>query len=91
MTRGKVCVFTGGVGAKEFTLLVKYALTGCAIAFIDKNEMLGKKIKEELEQKYQVPVFFFHGDNESEEDRDLFKGAVQEMYGGADYIIFSSK
>lgn len=83
----KVCVFTGGLGAKEFAMLEKYALQGCTIAFMDKNKELGKRVKSELEREYHVPIFFFHGDIQSEEDRDLFKGAVQEMYGGADYII----
>lgn len=83
----RVCVFTGGVSAKETSLLVKYALMGCTIAFMEKNERLGRRIKEELERTYQISVFFFHGDVNSDEDRDLFKSAVQEMYGGVDYII----
>lgn len=44
-------------------------------------------IKEELESVYHVPVFFFHGDVGSEEDRDIFFAAVKEMYGGTEYLI----
>ncbi len=87
MIRKKVCVFTGSVEAKEFSLFEKYAMQGCAVAFMDKNKELGKRVKAALEKKYQIPVFFFHGDVKSEEDRELFYGAVQEMYGRIDYAI----
>lgn len=87
MTDKKVCMVTGGVGAKEFALLEKYAIQGCAIAIMDINKELGQSIKRELEQVHHVSVFFFHGDMQSEEDRDLFQGAVREMYGGADCVI----
>lgn len=91
MAERRVCVSFGGVSGKEFNLLTKYAVMGCKIAFMERNAILGKKIKEELEKNYQVPVFFFHGDYDSEEDRDLFENAVNEMFGGADYMIFNSK
>lgn len=83
----KVCVFIGSVEAKKYVLLEKYAMQGCTIAFMDKNKQLGKRVKAELEYIYHIPVFFFHGDSKSEEDRDLFYGAVKEMYGGIDYAI----
>lgn len=87
VTNTKVCVSMGGTGAKEFALLEKYALQGCAIAFMDKNKLVGQKVKEELEKIYGVPVFFFHGDKESEEDRDLFIATVSELYGRTDFIV----
>ena len=87
MTEEKVCILTGSIGAKEDSMLEKYASQGCRIAFMDTNKELGKMIKEELERVYHVAVFFFHGTVESEEDRDIFFTAVEEMYGKTDYII----
>lgn len=54
---------------------------------MDTNKENGRMIKEELENLYHVTVFFFHGDMESEEDRDIFFTAVKEMYGRMDYVI----
>lgn len=83
----KVCVLAGETGAKEYSILEKYASQGCVIAFMGTNKELGMLIKAELERIYEVAVFFFHGDIESEEDRDIFFTAVNEMYGRTDYII----
>lgn len=87
MMNAKVCIFAGKMGAKEFAQLERYAKEGCTIAFMDKDKKLGEKLKKEFKNEYQVTVFFFHGDAESEEDMDLFRGAVHELYGGIDYII----
>ncbi len=87
MRNGKVCVLTGGTGAREYSILEKYASQGCRIAFMDTNKELGRMIKEELELLYRVTVFFFHGDINSEEDRDIFFTAVNEMFGRIDYVI----
>lgn len=91
MTNTKVCVHTGNTGAKEYSVLERYASQGCRIAFMDTNKELGGMIKEELENIYHVAVFFFHGDVESEEDRDIFFTAVKEMYGRTDYIICNNE
>ncbi len=87
MSSKKVCVLTGGIGAKEYSMLEKYACRGCRIAFMDTNKELGRMIKEQLEAVYQVKVFFFHGDIEREEDSDIFFTAVREMFGRMDYVI----
>ena len=87
MANTKVCVLAGNTGAKEYSILEKYASQGCRIAFMDKNKELGGMIKEQLESIYHVAVFFFHGDVENEEDRDIFFTSVEEMYGRTDYII----
>ena len=91
MAKAKVCVLAGKTGAKEYSILEKHASQGCNIAFMDKNKDLGRMIKEELENVYHVPVFFFHGDIGSEEDRDIFFAAVKEMFGKSDYIICKSE
>ena len=81
MANTKVCVLAGNTGAKEYSMMEKYASQGCNIAFMDQNKELGRMIQEELERVYQVAVFFFHGDVDSEEDRDIFfcgdRGNVQ--------------
>ena len=83
----KVCILVGMTGSKEYSLLEKYAGQGCGIAIMDRNKELGKKIKAELERIYHIKVFFFHGDMNDEEDRDIFFTAVSEMYGNTDCII----
>ncbi|MCM1136855.1 MAG: SDR family NAD(P)-dependent oxidoreductase [Clostridium sp.] len=88
MTNQKVCISAGKTGAKEYSMLEKYASQGCRIAFMDTNKELGRDIKAELERLYNARVFFFHGNVESEEDRDIFFAAVQEMYGRMDYILW---
>jgi len=90
MVNTKVCVLVGGMGAKEFSLLEKYAGQGCGIAIMDMDKRLGRRIKEELEKRYRIKVFFFQGDVNSEEDRDIFFAAVECMYGNTSYIICNS-
>ena len=59
MMSQEVCVLTGKTGAKEYSMLEKYASVGCIIAFMDTTKELGRLIKEELERLYNVTVFFF--------------------------------
>lgn len=87
MKNTEVCMLAGKISAGEYALMEKHASQGCKIAFMDTNKELGKQIKSELEKVYGVAVFFFHGDVNSEEDRDIFSAAVEEMFGKADYII----
>ena len=58
MMSQEVCVLTGKTGAREYSMLEKYASVGCIIAFMDTNKELGRSIKEELERLYNVTVFF---------------------------------
>ena len=39
MNNVKVCVLTGGTGAREYSILEKYASQGCRIAFMDTNKV----------------------------------------------------
>ena len=82
MMSQEVCVLTGKTGAREYSMLEKYASVGCIIAFMDTNKELGRSIKEELERLYNVTVFFFHGDVESEEDRDIFSQRYRRCTAG---------
>lgn len=83
----KVCVLGGITDPQKYSLLEKYAGQGCGIAIMDTNKELGRRIKAELERIYHVKVFFFHGDMNDEEDRDIFFAAVEAMYRSASCIM----
>lgn len=87
LLREKVCASVGANQMRELVMLEKYASQGCRIAFMDVNKEFGMQLKQKLEDTYGVSVFFFHGDMKSEEDMDLFMGAIEGMYGGVDYLI----
>lgn len=83
----KVCVLVGISDPQKYSLLEKYAGQGFGIAIMDTNKELGRRIKAELERIYHVKVFFFHGDMNDEEDRDIFFTAVEAMYQSASCIM----
>lgn len=87
LLREKVCAVAGADDVKDLVMLEKYAKQGCNIAFMNQDKEFGLRLKQEIEQTYKVRVFFFHGSMESEEDRDLFMGAIEGIYGGVDYLI----
>ncbi len=91
MKQSKVCVIIGDNCEREAAILTQRAREGCNIAFMAADKEGGERLKKEVEEKFHVNFFFFHGDRESEEDRDLFAGAVEGMYGGADYWICSTQ
>lgn len=74
----------GGVGKRCVERCVK---CGKNVAFMDINKTAGKALKAKLEKEYGVNVFFFHGDVNSEEDRELFESAVIAMYGRIERFI----
>ena len=74
----------GGVGKRCVERCVK---CGKDVAFMDINKAAGKALKAKLEKEYGVTVFFFHGDVNSEEDRELFESAVIAMYGRIERFI----
>ncbi len=90
MKQCKVCVLIGANCEGEVAVLTQRAKEGCNIAFMDADKERGLRLKKELEEKFHVNFFFFQGDRESEEDRDLFAGAVEGIYGGVDYWICST-
>ena len=74
----------GGVGKRCVERCVK---CGKNVAFMDIDKAAGKALKAKLEKEYGVNVFFFHGDVNSEEDRELFESAVIAMYGRIERFI----
>lgn len=55
---------------------------------MDKDKECGKLLKEKVEKEYGSKMFFFHGDADSEEDLELFAGAIIGQYGKVDYLYY---
>ena len=72
----KICVVVGGAKGRGSNLVEEYAGRRYYIAFMDTDKERGKLLKEKMEKEYGRKVFFFHGDAGSEEDLELFAGAV---------------
>ena len=54
----------------------------------DNDKERGKLLKEKMEKEYGRKVFFFHGDAGSEEDLELFAGAVIGQYRKVDRLYY---
>jgi hypothetical protein len=87
MEWSKVCAIKGPAGEQELAELIKFAVDGWIIAFMDSCKEKGEKICSELQEEHNVDVFFYHGRWDEEEDVDIFWGFVEAKYGGANHII----
>lgn len=87
MYMGKICVITGALRGVGPQIARKFASYGCGVAFMDKDKDAGKCFAELLRKRYGVEVFFFHGDTCSEEDLEIFAGAVIGQYGRVDFFV----
>ena len=88
---GRAVLSDGRCGSIGYGIATAYAKEGANLVITGRNVKKLEDAKEELERLYNVTVFFFHGDVESEEDRDIFFTAVQEMYGRMDHILWSGE
>lgn len=88
MLHKKICVVVGGARGKGECLVEKYAGRNYHIAFMDTDKISGNNLKLKMEQKYGRKVFFFHGDAGSEEDLELFAGAVIGQYKKVDCLYY---
>lgn len=88
MWKKKICVIVGGAKGKGSCLVEEYAERSYYIAFMDKDKERGKLLKEKMEKRYGRKVFFFHGDADSEEDLELFAGAVIGQYRKVDCLYY---
>lgn len=88
MFRKKICVVVGGAKGKGSSLVEEYARRSYYIAFMDTDKESGRSLKEKMEQEYGRKVFFFHGDANSEEDMELFAGAIAGQYKKVDQIFY---
>lgn len=86
MVRRGVCIVLGGATGTGRHCVEKCVECGMQVAYMDIDKAAGMELKAKLNQEYGVDVFFFHGDVNSEEDRELFEGAVFQMYGRIDYF-----
>lgn len=88
MFQKKICVVVGGANGKGSCLVEEYAEQDYTIAFMDTDKESGNLLKEKMEQKYGKKVFFFHGDANSEEDLELFAGAIIGQYKKVDCLFY---
>lgn len=82
-----VCIVLGGAAGIGKQCVEKCVKCGINVAFMDIDKAAGKKLKATLDAKYGVNVFFFHGDAEKEEDRELFERAAIAMYGKVEFLF----
>ena len=90
----KVCVITGGANGIGRCLVEEFAMGGAKVAFIDRDEDKGLKLRKRLHGT-GCEVMFFHGDLSKEDDLSRFVDEVVKTYGHVDYLInnacFSNK
>ena len=82
-----VCVVLGDARGECFQVLDYFGSKGFSIAFMGVQKELGLRVKGYLEEKYNVAVFFFHGDAESEPDMEYFAGGIGGMFQRVDYFV----
>lgn len=88
MIHKKICVVVGGAKGKGSGLVENYAGQNYHIAFMDTDKVSGNSLKRKMEQEYGRNVFFFHGDANSEEDLELFAGAIIGQYNKVDRLYY---
>lgn len=88
MFQKKICVVVGGAKGKGSGLVEKYAGQKYNVAFMDTDKESGNLLKRKIEAEYGRKVFFFHGDAGSEEDLELFAGAVIGQYRKVDCLYY---
>jgi len=88
MLRKKICVVVGGAKGRGSSLVEEYAGRRYQIAMMDNDKERGKLLKEKVEKEYGSKMFFFHGDADSEEDLELFAGAIIGQYGKVDCLYY---
>lgn len=90
MFQKKICVVVGGAKGRGSCLMEEYAGQNYNIAFMDTDKTFGRELKNKVEKKYGKKVFFFHGDVDSEEDLELFAGAVIGQYKKVDCLYYDT-
>ncbi len=76
-----VCVVFGGASGVGRKYVKEWAKSGRQVAYIDINKTSGRSLMEELGEECAKNVFFFHGDINNEEDKELFECVVRDRYG----------
>lgn len=87
MFRRGVCIVLGGAKGVGKKCVEKCAARGMEIAYIDIDKQAGTTLKAKLRSEYGVEAFFFHGDVNKEEDREIFGSVIAERYKQIDYLL----
>lgn len=87
MVRRGVVLVLGGAGGVGKRCVERCAECGMNVAYMDIDKAAGKALKAKLDKEYGANVFFFHGDVNKEEDRELFESAAVAMYGQVERLI----
>jgi len=83
-----VCVVLGGASGVGRKYVEEWAKSGKQVAYIDIDKASGKSLKEKLDKECaKESVFFFHGDINNEEDREIFESVIRERYGRVDCFL----
>lgn len=90
MFQRKICVIVGGAKGRGRRIAEKYAEQKYHIVLMDIDKNSGNALKEKVEGEYGGKVFFFHGNINSEEDRELFAGAIIAQYKKIDRLYYRS-
>lgn len=87
MYQDKICVVIRGAEGVGRMAVEKLASEGAVVAFMDMEKEQGIKLRDRMIEKYGGEVFFFHGEAASEEDVEIFTGAVIGQFGQIDYLL----
>lgn len=87
MFQGKVCVIVGAAQGIGCRIAEQFAACKCRMAFMDSDKQAGRLLAQRLWENFGTEVFFFHGRTCSEEDLEIFAGAVVEQFGRIDFLI----
>ncbi|WMC92029.1 SDR family NAD(P)-dependent oxidoreductase [Kineothrix sp. MB12-C1] len=88
MLQGKTCIVVGGAKGTGSHLVEQYAKKGYTVAFMDIDKESSCSLKDKVETEYGGNIFFFHGDANSEEDIELFAGAIIGQYKKIDCLYY---
>lgn len=91
MFQGKVCVIVGAAQGIGCRIAEQFAACKCRIAFMDSDKQAGRMLAQRLWESFGTEVFFFHGRTCSEEDLEIFAGAVVERFGSIDFLINNTR
>lgn len=82
-----VCVVLGGANGAGKICIEKCVKYGRRVAFMDIDKAAGTALRRRLIEKYGADIFFFHGDVNVEEDREIFESVIADRYGSIDYFL----
>lgn len=82
-----VCVVLGGANGAGKICIERCVKYGMKVAFMDINKEAGNALRRRLVEEFGADIFFFHGDVNVEEDREIFGSVIADRYGAIDYFL----